>query len=154
MPHIKDEREHMIHTRNMDDFNKILKFFQNSDNSNSDTENFLNKISPVVEAINIDQLSDPSRFAEDFLYALLCATGGTIRENGSLMKIYQKSILVIVKKIINIFSERTRNLYDLSLIKNFLNKKMAVLIKINHFPTSVISFSSSSSHYEKTEFYR
>ncbi len=54
MPHIKDEREHMIHTRNMDDFNKILKFFQNSDNSNSDTENFLNKISPVVEAINID----------------------------------------------------------------------------------------------------
>ncbi len=38
----------------MDELNEILNYFKFSDESNSDTEIFLSKISPVVEAINID----------------------------------------------------------------------------------------------------
>ena len=136
----------------MDEFNEILNFFKFSDENSSEAELFLNKISPVVEGINIDELSDPSYFIENSLYPLLCSAGSMLRDSGTLMNIYQKSVLVILKKIVNIFAERTKNPYDLSFITKFLSKKIAAFFKRSYSPSYVISFSHSS-HHDKTEFH-
>jgi hypothetical protein len=62
------------------------------------------------------------------------------------MSLYQKSVLVILKKIISIFAERTKDPKDLAFIKSYLSKKIPVLFKKNNSQSYAIRFSSSSNY--------
>lgn len=130
----------------MEELDKILSYFKFSDENNSDTESFLRRIAPVVEAVDIDLIADPSNFIESSLYPLICKAGVNMKESGVLMDIYQKCVLATLKKIVTIFAERTRNPYDLSLITKYLAKKIPALFKRNNSYSFAINFSDSSNN--------